>query len=153
MTTTPKKKKKGVRDRGSAGNIAAIRQWQVDHEKHDDDRHQENIGRFQEGTDKMALLASKKDLEDFSKKILEDVATTKDLEELVKFFVEQDPDTGQMVPKFPTRKEMAPIISLYKGGVITRAFIIGAAGLVGAVVGVGLGLWTLFNWARASLPH
>ncbi len=98
-----------------AQDVAGMRQWQEDHGKHDDERHQQNIERFAEGTKKMDTLATHEGL-------------ARGLNDLARLFVETDDITGEaildikgrMIPRFAEKKDLerveqavAPVVTFY----------------------------------------
>lgn len=125
-----KKKKKLTGMAGLSQELGAIHQWMQDHEKHDDRR-------FEQGNITMATLATKNDLAVVAQEQKNDMTT------LTKLLLD---DNGQ--PKFATKQDMAPVLSLYQGSVFTKSLILGAAAIIGAIVGIGWGLYQLIGWAR-----
>jgi hypothetical protein len=112
--------------------MASVRQWMEDHEMHDSRR-------FKEAAETMATLATKEDLSH----VMLDQASKGDLAKLSRLLID---DEGQ--PKFATRKDMEPISSLYQGGVFAKGLVLGFAAVIGAIVGIGLGIYTLVNWFK-----
>ncbi len=102
-----------------AGELGAIHQWMKDHEQHD------NI-RFKDGSDIMKTLATKTDLQKLSG-----------------IFLGED---GEM--KFATKTDMEPILAVYRGSIFTKSIVLGAAAIIGAVVGIGWALITIASWIR-----
>lgn len=110
--------------------VADIRQWMKDHEK-------DNNRRFKQGADTMRTLATKDDLSI----VMLDQASKTDVAKLTKLLLTED---GQ--PKFATQEQLAPVIAIYQGGVFTKSLVLGAAAVIGAIVGIGWGLITLVQW-------
>jgi hypothetical protein len=120
MAARKKKKQKMGNDA-----LAAILAWMKDHERHDDSR-------FKEGSEHMATLATKEDLA-----------------EMMKFFLEEDPEApGQLRPKFATRRDVEPIIDLYNKLVLSAKITNGVGKfskwfiLTGAALFIALGVLT-----------
>lgn len=44
------------------------------------------------------------------------------------------------------RKSMEPVLRIYQGSIFTKSFILGAAAVIGGVVGIGYGLMTIAQW-------
>ncbi len=94
MATTPKKRK---RQKSIRTELGAIHQWMIDHEAADKKA-------FGEAQSVMANLTTKDDLAEFAKMFVE-------LDE--KGEVKKDFDTGQLVPKFATKKDVQPVVKFY----------------------------------------
>ena len=71
-------------------------EWMQNHERHDDSRHDKQSKQFEE-------IATKKDLRDFAMLFVECDATG----------VPIMGEDGKMIPKFATKKDVAPVIELY----------------------------------------
>lgn len=46
------------------------------------------------------------------------------------------------------RDEIRPLLEIYNGGKFARSFIIGVGTLVGSIVAIGVGMYTLLQWIR-----
>lgn len=124
-----------------------MRQWQRDHGREDDERHQENIGRFAEGSKKMETLVTKDDLADFAKLFVET-----DEKGDIKFGTD-----GKMVPRFATAKDVAPVKAFYDKLALSAQIVDGAGKGISKTVfwlaafllalGVITGkIWVLLAW-------
>lgn len=127
-------------------DIASMRQWQQDHEKHDDERQAENVGEFKKGRDKMATLATKDDLS----VVMLDQASKKDMDTLTKALFDEE---GK--PRFATREDVFPVVDFYKKIMLTAQitngsgkwfarFIIGGTSLL-------IALGALWVFAKSAL--
>lgn len=140
-----------------------MRQWQKDHGHEDDSRHQENIARFAEGSQKMELLASKKDLEN--------LPTRADLADFSKLFVETDEkgqvkygEDGKMIPRFATKKDLGdlgPVKAFYDKLALSAQIVDGTGKFISARVfwlaafllalGVITGkIWVILAWLAGT---
>lgn len=47
------------------------------------------------------------------------------------------------------REEIRPLLEIYNGGRFARSFIIGTGTVVGSLVAIGVGVYTLLEWVRS----
>ncbi len=118
------------------GELGAIHQWMKDHEKHDNSR-------FKSGSDIMKTLATKSDLS----VVMLDQASKADFKKLTALLLDE-----QGNPQFATKADMEPVLAVYRGSIFTKSLILGAAALLGAVVGIGWAVVTISSWIRGT-PH
>jgi len=131
----------------TARELGSIHSWMRNHEKAD-------ALAFQAGSEKMDTLATKQDLADLTKLFVE-----LDDEGEVK----RNPETGHLIPKFATKKDVQPVVAFYDklalsaqlvngGGKWLSRFVLGLAALLvafsiitGAFKGwlVALAAWVL----------
>jgi hypothetical protein len=125
MSQPPRKNKSSVEE-----DIAAMRQWQVDHERHDDQRQKENVAQFEKGSKKMETLATKDDLR----------AMLFDKEGL---------------PLFATRNDVMPIIKFYNNvklaAKITEGSGVWGSRLIIGIVATGLAIGIITGWFKGLL--
>lgn len=91
----------------------------------------------------MVTVSTKDDLA----KMMMDQPSKADFKKIEKLLLTEEGE-----PKFATKADMAPIIAVYQGGVFTKSFVLGAATLIGAIVGIGWGLLTLAAWLKGGTP-
>lgn len=80
-------------------------------------------------------------------------AIQSDMTELGAMFVEEDPEqpgSGIMVPRFATKRDMKPILDLYRGSTLVKSLFAGLAAFVITLVAVGYALIQLVQWLRGS---
>lgn len=132
MATNPKKKKPTI-----ASIVKDIRDIKDEQKKHNDG----DAKNFDSMNTTLEGLATT----DALQKMVLEQPTKKDftafqIEMRALFFDEE----GE--PRFATRKDMAPVIDIYRGSIFTKQFIVGAATVIGALVGIGYGLFTIVGW-------
>lgn len=144
MATTQRKPRKKKASIGE--DIAAMRQWQVDHERHDDQRQNENVDAFAKGSEKMATLATKGDLS----VITVEMATKADVNALHSMLFDSE---GQ--PLFATKADVLPVVNFYKN-LLLAARITDTGGkwgsrLIISIVATGIALGVIFGWFKGLL--
>ncbi len=134
-----------------AEDVADMRRWQTDHGRQDDERHQENIQRFADGSKKMDTLTTKDDLADFAKIFVET-----DEKGEVKFG-----DDGKMIPRFALKTDVAPVKAFYDKLALSAQIVDGAGKgisktvfwLAAFLLAVGIitgKIWVLLAWLAGS---
>lgn len=143
MTTTPRKtKKKPTLEQ----DVAQIKKRQHKNELLADERQQENVEAFAEGSAKMKTLATKDDLS----AVAVDMATKTDINNLHAMLFAADG-----TPLFATKNDVLPVVQFYNNLMLAAKFTEnggkwGSRFIIG-IVATGIAFGVIFGWFKSLI--